>query len=155
MERKRLLLVDDHVDNLELLTVLLSGDYIVQSYPSAAEALRVVEAFKPDLLVLDVCMQPIDGVECLHAARAMPECSTIPAIALTALARDVDKAALLKAGFQEIVTKPILDQTSFITTIDRLVSRRYRYNTSSGDVKNSSLNADVIWPLDEPKPWYP
>jgi CheY-like chemotaxis protein len=118
MKRKRILLVDDYVDHLELLAVILGEQYDARACASAEEAHRVVEEFRPDLLVLDVRMHPIDGVQCLEAIRAMPGYDNIPAIALTALARDVEKAALLKAGFQDILTKPILDQASFMIAID-------------------------------------
>jgi two-component system, OmpR family, alkaline phosphatase synthesis response regulator PhoP len=121
MERKHILLVDDHVEHLELITIMLGDEYDVLAYPSAEEALGIAEEFKPDLLVLDVCMHPIDGVQCLQAIRARPGCSTIPAIALTALARDIEKAALLSAGFQDIVTKPIFDQESLRRKLDRLM----------------------------------
>jgi CheY-like chemotaxis protein len=118
MRRKRILLVDDHLDHLELLAVILGEQYDARACASAEEAHRVLEEFGPDLLVLDVRMHPIDGLQCLEAIRAMPGYDHIPAIALTALARDVEKAALLKAGFQEILTKPILDEASFMTAIE-------------------------------------
>jgi len=121
MKRKRILLVDDHLDHLELLAVILGEQYDARTCASAEEARRVVEEFRPDLLVLDVRMHPIDGVQCLEAIRAMPGYDNIPAIALTALARGVEKAALLKAGFQDIFTKPILDQASFMIAIDRVL----------------------------------
>jgi CheY-like chemotaxis protein len=121
MERKRILLVDDHVDNLELLTIMLGDEYDVLADESAEDALRVVEEFNPDLLVLDVRMHPMNGVQCLNAIRAKPERSSIPAIALTALAREVDKAALFAAGFQAIVTKPLVDQEALQRAIHELL----------------------------------
>ena|SRR5690242_8054272 len=121
MNKKRILLIDDHVDNLEMLAVLLAEQYDVRAFASAEEALRLVEEFRPDLLILDVRMHPIDGVQCLEAVRAMPGYDNIPAIALTALARDVEKAALLKAGFQNIVIKPILDHAGFMIAIDAVL----------------------------------
>lgn len=64
---------------------------------------------KPDLLLLDIRMFPINGVDFLKEVRAMQGFSNIPAIAVTALARDVEKKEFVAAGFQAIVTKPILD----------------------------------------------
>jgi CheY-like chemotaxis protein len=121
MKKKRILVVDDDADNLELSAVILGEQYDVRACASAEEALRVVEEFRPDLLVLDVRMHPSDGVQCLEAIRAMPGYDNIPAIALTALARDEEKAALLKARFQDILTKPILDLASFMMAIDRVL----------------------------------
>jgi CheY-like chemotaxis protein len=68
----RILLVDDNRDNLEVLTVLLSAKYSIASCGSAGEALGVLEEVTPDLLVLDIRMAPVDGLQCLEAVRAVP-----------------------------------------------------------------------------------
>jgi CheY-like chemotaxis protein len=71
--------------------------------------------------VLDIGMAPIDGVQCLQAIRARPGYARIPAIALTAFARDVERNAFLEAGFQAVVTKPILDHRAFLAAIEGLL----------------------------------
>lgn len=121
MQTARLLLVDDNPDNLEILGVLLAQQYDVCSYGSAPDALRALASVKPDLLVLDIRMRPVDGVQCLKSIRALPGYGAIPAIALTAFARDEEQKAFLDAGFQAVVTKPILDDRQLIATIDRLL----------------------------------
>jgi CheY-like chemotaxis protein len=120
-----LLLVEDHRDNREVLTVMLGQKYTVASYGSAAEALTALigDGVRPELLVLDIGMKPVDGLECLTAIRALPRYSTTPAIALTGYAREVDRQAFLAAGFQAVVTKPILDHPELETLIDRLLRR--------------------------------
>jgi CheY-like chemotaxis protein len=123
MRTARLLLVDDNQDNLDILTVILAEKYQVLSYACAREALTALEAtkpdLKPDLLVLDIGMTPVDGVECLKAIRAMPGYGSIPAVALTAFARDAEREAFLAAGFQAVVTKPIADHDKFFAEIAR------------------------------------
>jgi CheY-like chemotaxis protein len=119
MKTARVLLVDDNQDNLDLLSVLLSEHYVVSSYASAAEALRELDTVKPDVLVLDIGMAPLDGVECLQAIRARPEYSRTPAVALTAFAREVERKTFIAAGFQAVVTKPIFDPREVISVIDR------------------------------------
>jgi two-component system, NarL family, sensor histidine kinase BarA len=114
----RLLLVDDNPDNLEMLTVVLGQKYNVAACGSPAEAFRVLQASHVDVLVLDIGMAPMDGVQCLGAIRAMPGYESTPAIALTAFARDVERQDFLAAGFQAVVTKPILDQQRFERLID-------------------------------------
>jgi CheY-like chemotaxis protein len=121
MNTARLLLVDDNPDNLEILGVLLAQKYEVWSYGSAADALSALASVEPDLLVLDIRMRPVDGVQCLETIRALPGYRAIPAIALTAFARDEEQKAFLDAGFQAVVTKPVLDDRQLITTIDRLL----------------------------------
>jgi CheY-like chemotaxis protein len=119
MKTARLLLVDDDQDNLEILTVILSQTYHVLSYACAEEALTALEAAKPDLLLLDIGMTPVDGLQCLTAIRARPGYGSIPAIALTAYARDAERKAFLASGFQAVVTKPILDHQQLFVEITR------------------------------------
>jgi CheY-like chemotaxis protein len=87
MQTTRLLLVDDDQDNLEVLTVILGETYRVWSYRGAAEAPAALEAARPDLVVLDIGMSPVDGLQCLEAIRTRPGYGRLPAIALTAFAR--------------------------------------------------------------------
>jgi CheY-like chemotaxis protein len=122
MKTARLLLVDDDQDNLEVFTLILSEQYRVSSYSCAAEALTALEAAKPDLLLLDIGMGPVDGLQCLKAIRARPGCGRIPAIALTAFAREVERDAFLAAGFQMVVTKPVLDHQELLAAINSLLA---------------------------------
>jgi CheY-like chemotaxis protein len=122
MKTARLLLVEDDQDNLDVLTVILSEKYRVFSYGCAHDALRGLEAAKPDLLLLDIGMSPVDGVECLRAIRAMPGYGSIPAIALTGYARNAEREAFQAAGFQVVVTKPVLDHRELFGTITRLLA---------------------------------
>jgi CheY-like chemotaxis protein len=121
MKTARLLLVDDNQDNLEILTVILSDKYDVLSYGCPEEALKAIEAAKPDLVLLDIGMSPVDGLQCLAAIRAIPGYGSIPAIALTAYARDVDRKAFLANGFRAVVTKPILDHQELFEAIAGLL----------------------------------
>ena len=121
MQTARLLLVDDDRDNLEVLTVILGETYHVSSCRGATEALAALEGTRPDLLVLDIRMSPVDGLHCLKTIRARPGYERIPAIALTAFARDVERKAFLAAGFQAVVTKPVLDHRELLAVITSLL----------------------------------
>ena len=121
MERKRLLVIDDHADSVEMLMVMLGDKYRVMGYSSAHEALGILDELNPDLLLLDVRMTPISGPECLGAIRTKAGYENLPAIALTALAREEEKNALRATGFQAVVTKPILNQRELETAIDSLL----------------------------------
>jgi len=121
MSPVRLLLVDDNEDNLEILKVFLSEKYAVTSYRSPAEALAAVDRVEPDVLVLDIGMAPIDGVQCLAAIRARARHTTTPAVAVTAFARDCERSTFLAAGFQAVVTKPIIDHTTLIRAVDTVL----------------------------------
>lgn len=108
MEKKKLLLIDDSPDNLEVLTVLLGDAYQVFSHSCGTEALKTISKIRPDLLLLDVRMSPMTGIEFLHEVRSRNGFRDVPAIAVTALARDVETESLLAARFQAVVTKPIV-----------------------------------------------
>jgi len=119
--KRRLLLIDDPPDNLEFLTILLCKDYDVFSYGSSREARLVLAGIAPDLLFLDVRMFPINGVNFLREVRAIQRFCRIPAIAVTAMAHNMEEQALLAEGFQAIVTKPTLDPSQLEATIDALL----------------------------------
>ena len=109
-----------------MLTLSLGEKYSVFGCESAAEALAAVQTSRPDVLMLDIRMSPVDGVQCLNAIRAIPGYAGTPAIALTAFARDSDRQAFLAAGFQAVAVKPILDQCELEAVIDRLLSSATR-----------------------------
>jgi CheY-like chemotaxis protein len=109
----RLLVVEDDQDTLDLFTLWLTEKYSVFSFQCADEALAALETAKPDLLLLDIGMGPIDGLQCLAAIRAMPEYRSIPAIALTGYARECERETFQAAGFQAVLAKPLLDDALF------------------------------------------
>jgi cyclic di-GMP phosphodiesterase len=120
-QKRRLLLIDDPPENLEFLTALLCSNYEVFSYGSSREARPVLADIAPDLLFLDVRMFPINGVNFLREVRAIQRFCGIPAIAVTAMAHDVEEQALLAEGFQAIVTKPTLEVSHLEATINALL----------------------------------
>jgi len=119
--KSRLLIIDDAPDNLEVLTVLLRDKYKVFSYGSCENALKDLQDIKPDLLLLDVRMFPMNGVDFLREVRTVRGFCTIPAIAVTAMAHEAERQRFLEAGFQEIVTKPILELPNLESIVDRLL----------------------------------
>jgi len=122
--KHQLLIIDNAPDNLEVLTVLLRDKYDVFSYASCGDALKDLQDIKPDLLLLDVRMFPMNGVDFLREVRATRRFCRIPAIAVTALAHDAERQRFLEAGFEDIVTKPILDLPNLERIIDRLLEFR-------------------------------
>jgi len=104
-----------------MLTLSLNERYSVLGCQSAAEALAALQTSRPDLVMLDIRMSPVDGMQCLQAIRAVPGYEGTPAIALTAFARDSDRQAFLAAGFQAVAVKPILDQCELEALIDMLL----------------------------------
>jgi len=121
MSPVRVLLVDDNEDNLEILKIFLSEKYRVTGYRSPTEALAAADDIRPDALVLDIGMAPLDGVQCLAAIRARPLHAKTPAVAVTAFARDCERQAFMAAGFQAVVAKPLIDHATLIRAIDSVL----------------------------------
>jgi CheY-like chemotaxis protein len=142
MKMARLLLVDDNRDNLEILTVMLGTRYHVAGCGSAAEALTLLDTFRPDVLVLDIRMTPVDGVQCLEAIRAVAGYARTPAIALTAFAREVEQQAFRAAGFQAVVTKPIIDYGQLEGVIDGVLESAGSSATASTDAPEPDGSPD-------------
>ena len=114
MERNRkprILVVDDHEDNIELLRARLEArGYDVDGARDGQEALDQVEKVCPDLILLDVMMPKIDGIEVvrrLKARTAANELPFIPVIMQTALDSTENKVEGLDAGADDYITKPI------------------------------------------------
>ncbi|MBE9167299.1 response regulator [Pleurocapsales cyanobacterium LEGE 06147] len=106
----QVLIVDDEPDAREFLAFLLEHKGAsVTAFASANEALNFLMHSKPDLLISDIGMPEVDGYTLLRQIRALtPEQGgQIPAIALTAYAREIDQQQAIAAGFQKHIAKPI------------------------------------------------
>jgi PAS domain S-box-containing protein len=113
----KILIVDDDRDNLDFLTMALECDRaFVISASSASETLSLLEEFSPDLLVSDIAMPNMDGLTLIKSirSRSAETGGNIPAIALSAYARESDRQKAIAAGFQAHVAKPV--NISFLTT---------------------------------------
>ena len=106
----KILVVDDDADARELLSMILEHAGAETATAGCVdEALAVLERFKPDVLVSDIGMPEHDGYCLIRKIRAGEGngMSGIPAVALTAFARDEDRSQALESGFQAHLAKPI------------------------------------------------
>jgi PAS domain S-box-containing protein len=118
----QILLVDDDTDTREFQAFLLAQNGAeVTAVASGLEALQALDRFIPNVLISDVGMPSMDGYMLIRQVRSRPSNrgGTIPAIALTAYAGEVDYQQMMLAGFQRHVTKPV-DPATLITTIVEL-----------------------------------
>ncbi len=120
---KQLAIVDDNEDNRLLLEALLCDEYEVVEYDSGAAALEGLAASPPDLVLLDISLPGMDGIEVLARIRQDPTLRALPVVALTAHAMTGDRERFLAAGFDSYVTKPIVDETVLCGEIERLLGR--------------------------------
>jgi two-component system, cell cycle response regulator len=104
----RILIVDDHEDNVEVIRARLeAGGYQIESAADGVEALERVRESPPDLILLDVMMPRIDGMEVARRIKADETLPFIPIIMQTALDTVQHKVEGLGAGADDYVTKPI------------------------------------------------
>ncbi|MEH1775533.1 MAG: ATP-binding protein [Nostoc sp.] len=122
----RVLVVDDDIDSRDFVAFVLEQDgAFVIAVSSAYEALETLAEVKPDVLVSDISMPDMDGYMLIHQVRTLtPEQGgQIPAIALTAFARNDDQQEALKAGFQMHLPKP-LNPEELIAAIAQLMETK-------------------------------
>ena len=112
--------VEDNADNRLLLEAILEGLYEVQEYETAEDALDGFRAAAPDLVLLDISLPGMSGVDLIRILRADSALARVPVIALTAHAMSGDREQYLAAGFDAYVTKPIVDETVLLRAIERL-----------------------------------
>src|SRR5229473_4910410 len=106
---KKMGVVEDNPDNRLLVQVILEPFYEVVEYETGFAALEGLGKEKPDLVLLDVSLPEMDGTEVLRRIRADEKLRGLPVIALTAHAMAGDREKFLDAGFDDYVTKPIVD----------------------------------------------
>ena len=108
MEQLTILIVDDNPVNMKLVRVLLTGDgYQVRTAADAHEALRVLKECHPKLILMDIQLPGIDGLELTRRLKADPSTRDILIIGLTAYAMKGDEDRILAAGCDGYIAKPI------------------------------------------------
>jgi pilus assembly protein CpaE len=103
-----ILIVDDDPHALQLISMILAGQgYQIRQAESGTAALEQVRASPPDLIILDVMMPDMDGIEVTRQLRADPQTAHIPIVMFTAKTMVDDKAAGFEAGADDYLSKPV------------------------------------------------
>ena len=118
----RVAIVEDNADNRLLLQAILGETYELVEYENGTDALAGLAESLPDLVLLDISLPGMDGNEILARIRADRAMRALPVIALTAHAMSGDREKYLAAGFNDYVTKPIVDETILLSSIERWLS---------------------------------
>jgi CheY-like chemotaxis protein len=116
-----ILIVDDNATNLKLARVLLThAGYHVQTASNAEEAMSVLDAFEPALILMDIQLPGMDGLELTRRLKRDPKRRQIVILALSAYAMKGDEEKALAAGCDGYVTKPI-DPDHLLAEVERAV----------------------------------
>jgi PAS domain S-box-containing protein len=122
----RILIVEDQADTLEMLdTSFRSRGYQTIACSSAGEALECVVREQFDILISDIAMPDMDGLQLIRKLRRRPGLATVPAIALTGYASQTDAKAAISAGFDLHLSKPI-DPGDLLAAVNNLIAMRSR-----------------------------
>ncbi len=140
MAGKRVLVVDDDVRTVELVKLYLNRDgYRVITAYDGIEALRLARESHPDLLVLDLMLPGVDGLQICRTLRAE---SDIPIIMLTARTTDQDKLTGLELGADDYVTKPFSPRE--LAARVRAVLRRFPGERGPAEIRSDKLTVNFL-----------
>ncbi|MDY6865088.1 MAG: response regulator [Halobacteriota archaeon] len=116
-----ILVIEDNLDNLDLVTEILEDEgYTIIGAGSAEEGIKKLREGDIDLVLMDVGLPDMDGLEATRIVKADKKLNRIPIIALTAYAMKGDKEKVLGAGCDGYLTKP-LDEDTLLSTIETFV----------------------------------
>jgi CheY-like chemotaxis protein len=120
---KRILVVEDHPINIKLVRLLLQRRYEVVTAGDAEEALRALQDFQPDLILMDIQLPGMDGLELTRRLKGDQRMRHIVIVALTAYAMKGDEDKALAAGCSGYITKP-LNTTTFLDQVAAYLGER-------------------------------
>lgn len=114
---KTILIVEDHPSNMSLLNdILQAHDYNTVLSVDGSDCMQLVREHRPDLILMDIQLPQVSGVDITIALKADSELKDIPVIAVTAFAMKGDDKKFLAAGCDDYISKPI-DMPLFLATV--------------------------------------
>jgi two-component system alkaline phosphatase synthesis response regulator PhoP len=140
-EKYKILLVDDEKDILEFLGYNLKKEgYLVLTARNGKDAITMARSEKPHLIILDVMMPKMDGIETCSEIKSIPELSNTIVIFLTARGEDYSQIAGFDAGADDYITKPVKPKV----LISRIKALLRRYKEPEKPIEEIKLKNIVI-----------
>jgi len=140
--KQRILVVDDEPDLLELIEVnLKAAGYEVLSASNGKEGLQMARQTMPELIVLDVMLPELGGLEVCKALRRDPATGGIPILMLTARATEIDRVLGLELGADDYVTKPFSTR-ELVLRVKNLLRRKMTGETGDAHIQFGGLSID-------------
>jgi two-component system cell cycle response regulator DivK len=124
MKKELILIVEDNEKNLKLVRDLLQvkGYDTIESM-TAEEGILLARNSQPSLVLMDIQLPGINGIEALERLRSHPDTMNIPVIALTASVMSEDRQKIIQAGFDSYLRKPI-DLKEFLDEVQTIIASR-------------------------------
>jgi CheY-like chemotaxis protein len=120
-DKKKILLIDDNHDVLDLLEVFLFGAYDCVTAVNGFEGLKAAREMVPDVIVSDIMMPVLDGIKFLASLREDPKTASIPVIAVTSFIKKANIKSLQSLGFSGVVSKPF-ERNAIIGQIEKALA---------------------------------
>ena len=141
IEISKILLVDDEIDILEFLSYNLKKEgFIVDTCNNGKSALKKVSSFNPDLVILDVMMPEMDGIEVCEKIREKQRYDDILILFLTARSEDYSELAGFSAGADDYITKPIKPKL-LVSRVNAILKRkRKRKKKNDGPIEIGDIH---------------
>ena len=117
---KKILLVDDDHDVLDLLEVILFRRYDIVPALNGFEGLTKAQEVSPDLILTDIMMPIMDGIKFFNSLKKNPETASIPVVAITSFVERHPLKSLLSVGFKDVICKPF-NKEDVIRTVQSLL----------------------------------
>jgi len=116
-----ILIVEDNDKNMKLARDILNAKgYVTLEAVTGEEGVKLAKEKAPDLVLMDIQLPGINGIEAFRQIRADPKSARIPVVALTASVTPTDRSEINAAGFDAFIGKPI-DLKEFVATVKRLI----------------------------------
>ncbi|MGD9910410.1 MAG: response regulator [Candidatus Izemoplasmatales bacterium] len=114
------LIVEDNPDNMLTTKALLKGQYKIVEATNGLEGVEQAKKYLPDLILMDIALPVMDGIQAFKKIHELPQLSSTPVIALTASAMLQDRRTILAHGFTAFISKP-LNEKEFLSTIEEVL----------------------------------
>jgi PAS domain S-box-containing protein len=138
-DRPRVLIADDNADMRQYIARLLSAHYEVDTVPDGERALAAIRAEPPDLLLADIMMPRLTGLELVSALRADPATRTLPVILLSALAGEDARLDGLAAGADDYLVKPFSARELQVRVGSSLALARARRDAEASEARYRAI----------------
>lgn len=140
IDKGRILLVDDEEDILEFLSYNLRKEgYKIKTASNGKSALKILEKFNPDLIILDVMMPEMDGIEVCENIRKNEKNDDVLILFLTARSEDYSELAGFSAGADDYITKPIKPKL-LVSRVNAILKRKRKTNETNSPISIGEIN---------------
>ncbi len=120
IDKPLILIVEDNPDNMITAVAILKDKFNLVQAVDGLDGVIQAKKHRPDLILMDIALPKMDGIQAFHEIQKIPRLKNIPVIALTASAMTQDKKSILGYGFTAFISKPI-NETTFIKTIEEVL----------------------------------